>query len=226
MSSLAAIRKYGFTTPITAAEGDKKSLRGRARQSQYVLATQLGVFDSKCQRIAADRGLSDEGRAEARKAVAKEVLEEIEQLDKFFLRPASNEIASLERTLARTAGLAQSKDPAEAIREMEVRQLFRDMDKGRRVLALEKAVQEGDELSVRAALLAPSVMGLFDARTVDEARNRWAAKQDPETTTALREAQELRAIVEENIADVRNGLATEAGLNDSMRDRIEASTPA
>lgn len=212
MQSFEAILRYGLI-------GDCPTT-GNIAEHRKLIIHQAKQFTVTKATIEADRSLSDEGKRERIRAAAEAALAEIAKGEAVFLAPERRTLATLKGQLA--SRTAPTRDAVELQREMEIRQILRGMSPGEQQHAIEQAVTLGDPNVIRAVAHSPAGLRLFSDNLVDDAKAAYAKFAAPELFDQVDHVQQVHAVIDQNHADVINGIKQAAGLNDDMRSRLES----
>lgn len=210
MASIAAIRKFGFTPRIETRETDGITFRGMKGQQR--LGELLAKWDAEMARVYENNDLTPQAKLKRTRRAAEDVLGEIAKTKTLFLTPIRQARARLDTQLRTVPGLVASTDPAMIAREIEARGYLKTMGEGERLLAFQKAVEDGDELTFRACIHAPGLLRLFIDRVLEEGRQAWIEKVSPQLARDHKEAVEIETILSENFDDLERGVRSDSNM--------------
>jgi hypothetical protein len=216
MDSLQSLLKFKrFSSSITGNEF--------AEKLEAALLQTISDFHSEADRLKTE--VDPDKLQERVQQRAQAVLTEMESGPGSLLRQIGRAWATSQGTLARKSGLQLTNDASETVREMWALDRLRETDAGKRLLLLEKAIADGDELTVRAALNAPRAFSVVDDRIAEQIRQLWHERVCPDEAAQYRHLHEAYQCEQANYQSAVDAVKQIAGMNnESMRERLEAQT--
>jgi len=216
MDTLNALRKYKkFSSSV---EDVKDAVRLEAG-----LLHIIKTFDEEAAEIK--RQVHPGLYADKVKERGEGVLKELESGCGGLLRTIGCRWATCQKRLERESGLSPATDAPATMRDNWLVDRLAAMSPRERLLTIQRAVETEDAPTLRAALHAPPALNLFpDARPLEECRQAWYAKRVPELSQEYKSLALAYKTEKMNLETARRCIRQIAGIDQSIRDRLEQST--
>ncbi len=222
--TLAALIKHGFPYGPTDG-GDQDSAAGLTRRIQ---AGALGILRTFAQALAtadANGDLTFEGKGKAKRAAAGEAVAALKELSGGTAAGnVAEKLKRAEEALDRSLP-GDTDSPAQAIREMEVRQLLSAMDKTQLHAALRRAAAEGDMLVINAVRNAPAFLQYLPKDTMTAIIGELIARRSPAQAEALDIARDAKGMADKTLADSIGAVTSTVDIDPDTATRIRATAP-
>ena len=196
--------EYGFDYRLPEpkpTERSRQSAPGLGYTAQAALMELVTKFDRQAQAVEQDDRLTSKGKAERLAELAREAMRQVDVLRMRFFDSLENDLAELQK---QAASPTRKRDDIERLMlEREVRDRLLEMDDVRRIEVLQSAIESGDALTVESILSAPKIAPLVPDEIMEEARQRWYARQNPELAAAIEDAVVARDTVRSNFEGTR-----------------------
>lgn len=216
--SLESILRFRFAE-ARLESNDTSSVVYRGQIAQTNLIQIVRDFVTGCQNIMADASRSPSGRRDEVRELGAVSLKRVGELKPQTLSYAQTYRDTLVGELSRkvSGSLENQNDPGFVLREIETRRSLRGLDNMARMLALQAAIESGDELTYSAVTRAPAFAPLLDERIITEGQRLWIERQYPDLAADVAEANRVFEIVNDNFQSVERGIAE---LAEAPQDRL------
>ena len=119
----------------------------------------------------------------------------------------NNNIQSLEKELK-----APVEQRAAAFMGTEIRSYFRAMDTGPRMVAIQQAINDGDDITVTAVLGGKAYLSGLDPEMADSFLMEWQAKQRPVESKRLRAMKKAADLLNDRVKVLRKEWTKAVGV--------------
>lgn len=181
------------TFPIKATDGESQ-LAANVQAGLLTIGREIG---DALNRIHADRTLTDLGKREKHKDLAKSLRPRVDGLEKAIMPRLEKKLSNLRSDLNRP--LEGTTDAVGAVRQMEIRNRLHGMDDMGRLDLLWKAVSENDAETLAAFQSAPKAFKLVDDASLGEAMSEFRRRQAPELAEAIETLEGIVQVVETDL---------------------------
>ena len=238
MPSVDAVLKFGFSGPMRiepVTDNDAINLAARAQADIYAISDVdgrrahsglLATFPIQLGPIRSDASLSEEGKAKELGKVYNGAINDLLRTKGAVMPGLIDTVGQAEKEAAAATDLMAGSD---AVREREVREFvlkeFSGAEALRRSVALDRAIEAGDKLTVAAFLNAPSVMQILGPDTQKQLpayREKWLAKVNPALSARLANRRAALDAFQATLDVAGEAIRSMAGMPEpTMRDRLQ-----
>lgn len=179
--------RFGAVPAVAKPGGDPEVERYVRGTRGSIELTEL--LEAEVSRLRSGGGFTKKGLAMRKTELARDSLGELAHLEKDLeYRRVALDALRAELRVQPSTGDAS----AHAIQLVEIRAALREIVDLERVVVLNKAVEEGEEIIFQAIDLWPSSLGeLVPREMLEDARQRWAEKKDPVLAARVRKLTDL-----------------------------------
>jgi hypothetical protein len=219
--------RRGFTAK-PEGEHHGESPLGRSQILSEVLVAGLRDFAAEAKRITASNAYSESGRAERLRELGKKHLAKINEIAKNdrFRAAIERRRGNAEAMIAQTLK-AMYRD-VDFARESEARQMLYDLPSdSERFEAWKRIVESRDPVGLAAVLNAPSIVRrLLPESAVKAGTDSILEATVPESLKTKTECDQALWSVDTIVNDARQMIAEVAGIESTLRERLDAQAPA
>ena len=171
-----------FGVNLEADENDKTGPLFRGSKCQYWLHQICRSFTEKYESVSKNRNLTLEGRHDAIRRHAAQLLSQVKEKYREFLDPCVRGFTHFDSTHLRA--VRPPADALEAVQRLAVQQHIAGLGDKERVELLNSAMTENDEATLAVFFHKPTIFKWLDPKFIAQTRRQYLAKHAPDVVQA------------------------------------------